>query len=291
MNRLKNIFFWIGLGIYGLLLFLLLTFYRLPVDKMLGKALTLYTETQTRVSAETVSFSLPLSYALEKILCEVHWPQGVSKDRIDSLVFGPEWSGLLSGSLSLKTEAVFARGRMEARIGLPFLGQGYFYAKSSAIRLEDLSFVGVVLNHRVSGNGEAELRLLGDVRFPSRLNGSGFLRATDGTVESKLPLAGLRNIPFQSFSATLVIQKGVVYLSDGEFAGPAVSGSFSGEVKLDDSMSRSLLNITAQVRPGPMLNENEMARQLVASLAAEGGPVPVHLRGTFRNPSIRWGKD
>jgi len=69
MNRLKNIFFWIGLGIYGLLLFLLLTFYRLPVEKMLGKALTLYTETQTRVSAETVSFSLPLSYALEKILC------------------------------------------------------------------------------------------------------------------------------------------------------------------------------------------------------------------------------
>jgi hypothetical protein len=63
-----------------------------------------------------------------------------------------------------------------------------------------------VLNNRVSGNGEAELRLLGDVRFPSRLNGSGFLRATDGTVESKLPLAGLRNIPFNP-SATWSFKK------------------------------------------------------------------------------------
>lgn len=291
MIHAKNIFFWVALGIYGLLLFLLLTLYRLPADKMLGKALTLWTQTQTRVSAETVSFSLPLSYALEKILWEAHWPQGVSKDRIDSLRFGPEWSGILSGSLPLKMEAVSARGRVEAGLGLPFLGRGYFYANGSTIHLEDISFIGVLLDRRVSGRGEAEVRLLGDVRFPPGLTGRGFLKVTDGSLESKLPLAGLRTIPFRSFSTNLVIQKGVLYLSDGELAGPAVSGTFSGQVKLDNIMSSSILNITAHLTPGPMLTENDTARQLVASLAAEGTPIPVHLRGTFSNPSISWGKD
>ena len=44
MTRRTKTLFWTGLGIYGLLLFLLLTLYRLPADKMLGKALTLFTE-------------------------------------------------------------------------------------------------------------------------------------------------------------------------------------------------------------------------------------------------------
>jgi len=291
MTRLKKTLFWTGLGFYGLLLFLLLTFHRLPADKMLGKALTLFTGTQTVVSAETVSFSLPLSYALERITCEAHWPQGVSKDWMDSLIFGPEWSRIFSGSLPLKSEMLFARGRVESRVGVPFLGRGYLDAKGSGIHLEDLSFVEILLDRRVSGQCEGELRLTGDARFPTGLNGRGFLRATDGSVESKLPLAGLRTIPFQSISAFLIIQKGVLFLNDGKIAGPAVSGTFSGEVKLDDKLSRSLLNITANLTPGPSFNENDFARQILASLATEGEPITIHLEGTLASPSIRGEKD
>ncbi len=291
MTLLTKIFFWTGLGIYGLLLFLLLTLHRLPADKMLGKALTSCLETQTLVSAETVSFSLPLSYALGRISCEAHWTQGVSKDHIDSLIFSPEWSRIVSGSLPLKTEAIFARGRVESRLGVPFLGRGYLDARGSGVHLEDLSFVEILLDRRVSGQCEGELRLLGDVRFPSGMNGRGFLRAMDGTVESKLPLAGLRTIPFRSVSAFVIIQKGVLFLNDGEISGPAVSGTFSGEVKIDDRMSRSLLNIAANLFPGPMVHENELARQLVASLAEEGEPITIQLRGTLGSPSIRWEKD
>jgi len=50
-------------------------------------------------------------------------------------------------------------------------------------------------------------------------------------------------------------------------------------VKLDDRMSRSLLNITAHLTPGPMVNENELARQLVASLAPEENPSPSGCKG------------
>jgi type II secretion system protein N len=291
MTRLKKTLFWTGLGIYGLMLFLLLTLHRLPADRMLGKTLTLWTETQTLVSAETVTFSLPLSYALERISCEAYWPQGVSKDWMDSLVFGPEWSRIFSGALPLKSEAIFARGRVEARLGLPLFRPGYLDAKAYAVHLEELSFVEVLLDRRISGQCEGELRLLGDVRFPSGLNGRGFLRATDGSVESKLPLAGLRTIPFQSITAFLIIQKGVLFLNEGKIAGPAVSGTFSGEVKLDDRMSRSLLNLTAHLTPGPMVHENDLAMQLVASLAVEGEPITLRLKGTLGSPSIRWEKD
>jgi type II secretion system protein N len=291
MTPLKKIFFWTGLGIYGLLLFLLLTLYRLPADKVLGKALTLFTETQTLVSAETVSFSLPLSYTLKRITCVAYWPQGVSKDLMDSLVFGLEWSRVFSGSLPLKSEGTIARGRMEARLGVPFLSLGYLDAKSSGIHLEDLSFLEVLLDRRVSGRCEGELRLVGDVRFPAGLNGRGFLRATDGALESKLPLAGLRTFPFQSISAFLIIQKGLLFLNDGKIAGPAVSGTFSGEVKFNDRLSESLLKLTAQLSPGPLLNENQLARQFLASLAPDGEPITIYLEGTLGSPSIRWGKE
>jgi len=291
MTPLKKTLFRIGLGIYGLLLFLLLTLYRLPADKMLGKALALWTQAQTLVSAETVSFSPPFSYAMETLTCEAHWPQGVSKDRIDSLKFSTEWSRIFSGSLPLKTSAIFARGHVETRLGVPFVGRGYLDTWGSGIHLEDLSFVEVLLDRRVSGRCEGEMRLTGDVRFPTGLNGRGSLRAFDGFLESKIPITGLSTIAFQSISALLVIQEGVLYLSDGEIAGPAVSGTFSGEVKFDDRMSRSLLNITAHFTPGPLLNENESARKLVTSFTAEGRPITIRLEGTLGSPSLRWEKD
>jgi type II secretion system protein N len=291
MTHLEKTLFWTGLVIYGLLLFLPLTLIRLPADKILGKALALWTGTQTLVSAETVSFSLPLSYALERVTCEAHWPQGVSKDRMDSLTLGPEWSKIFSGSFPLKSELIFAHGRVDSRLGVPFLGKGYLDARGSGIRLEELSFLEILIDRRVSGQFAGELRLLGDVRHPSGLNGRGLLQVTDGSVESKLPLAGLPTIPFRSITSSLVIQRGTLFLKDGEIAGPEVSGTFSGEVKLNDRMSRSLLNITAHLTPGPVLNENDLAKQLLASLAAEGEPITVRLEGSLGSPFIRLEKD
>ncbi len=129
------------------------------------------------------------------------------------------------------------------------------------------------------------------MRFPSDLTGRGFLRVTDGSVESKLPLAGLRTIPFQSISASLVFQWGVLYVNDGRIDGPAVSGTFSGEVKLNDHLRESLLKLTARLLPGPVINENEFAKQVLASLAEEGEPITVHLEGTLGSPLIRWEKE
>ena len=291
MTPSRKILFWTGLAIYGLLLFLLLTLYRLPADKVLGKALTLFTKTQTLVSAETVSFSLPLSYTLEKVRCVAYWPQGVSKDLMDSLVLGLEWSRIFSGALPLKSEGTIARGRVQARLGLPFLGRGYMDAKSSGIHLEDLSFLEVLLDRRVSGMCEGELRLVGDVRFPAGLTGRGFLQTKDGELESKLPLAGLRTFPFQSISTSLIIQNGLLILRDGEIAGPAVSGSFSGEVRLNDKLNDSLLKLAAQLTPGPLLKENAVARPLLESLAPDGEPITIHLGGSLGSPSIQWGKE
>jgi type II secretion system protein N len=291
MTRLTKTFFWTGLGVYGLLLFLLFTFYRLPADRVLGSALTRFTETQTRVSAETVTFSLPLSYDLERITCEAYWPQGKSTDRMDTLSFGPEWSKIFSGSLPLKGDASFARGRVEARLGVPLFSRGYLNAKGYAIHLEELAFVQILLDRHVTGRGEGELRLIGDVRFPTGLTGRGYLRVTEGSLESKLPLAGLRTIPFQSVSAFLTIQKGLLYINDGQIKGPGVSGSFSGEVKLNDRLRKSPLKLTAHLIPGPMMNQNEFARQFLASLAEEGEPITIHLGGTLGSPSIRWEKE
>lgn len=291
MIRPKKIFLWVGLILYGLLLFLFLSLSRLPVDRILGKLFTLVTGTQAQVSAETVSFSWPMSYALEKVTWQIHWPQGVSKDHADSLVFGPEWSNVFSGSLPLKSEANFARGRVQARLGLPFLRRGYMEAKVFGIHLEDLSLLEILLGRRVSGKGQGELRLVGDFRSPPRMNGRGFLRATEGSVETKLPLAGLSLIPFKSVSATLVIQKGVLFLSDGHIEGPALSGSFSGEVKLDKPLGKSLVKITANVTPMPMLDENDFAREWLQILGDQGKPFTIRLGGPLEGPSIRLEKD
>jgi type II secretion system protein N len=291
MTPARKIFFWTGLVVYGLLLFLLLTLYRLPADKVLGKALTLLTETQTQVSAETVSFSLPLSYTLKKVTGAAHWPQGVSKDLMDSLVVGLEWSRIFSGSLPIKSGGTIAHGRVEARLGVPVLSRGYLDVKSSGIHLEDLSFLEVLLDRHVSGRCEGELRLVGDVHSPAGLNGRGFLQVTDASLESKLPLAGLSTFPFQSISTFLIIEKGLLFLKDGKIAGPAVSGAFSGVLKLNDRLSESLLELTARLTPGPLLNENELSRQFLTSLAPDGEPITIHLGGSLGSPSIRWGKE
>jgi len=203
MTRLKRLFSGPGWGFMGCCSFCCSPSTNYLQTSCSGKALTLWTETQTLVSAETVSFALPLSYALERVSCEASWPQGVSKDHIETLTFGPEWSRIFYGALPLKGEANLARGRVEARMGVPLFSRGYLDAKGFAIHLEELSFLEILLDRRVSGQAEGELRLLGDVRSPVSLNGRGFLRATDGAVESKLPLAGLRTISFPVYKRLL----------------------------------------------------------------------------------------
>jgi type II secretion system protein N len=210
---------------------------------------------------------------------------------MDSLIVSPESSKIFSGSIPLRSGAIIGGGKMEASLGMPFLGRGYLDAKGSRIRLEELSFLEVLLDRRVSGLCEGELRLLGDLRLPSGLDGRGFLRATDGGVESKLPNAELRMIPFQSISATFIVQKGILSLKDGKITGPAVSGTFSGEVKIEDVVDRSLLRLTASLTPGPGLKENNLVRRFLASLAAPGQPINLYMEGTLGSPSIRWGKD
>jgi len=56
---------------------------------------------------------------------------------------------------------------------MPFLSRGYLDAKGSAIHLEDLSLAEILLDRRVSGEVEGEVRVTGDVRFPTGLNGRG----------------------------------------------------------------------------------------------------------------------
>jgi len=114
---------------------------------------------------------------------------------------------------SFESESIFARGRMESRLGLPFLGQGYLDARGSASISKSLSFLEILLDRRVSGQCEGELRLLGDVRLPSGLNGRAIAAGHDGRMESRCLLPA----PHHSFPVhqlLLVIQKGHT-LSEG----------------------------------------------------------------------------
>jgi len=85
---------------------------------------------------------------------------------------------------------------------------------------------------------------------PLRLKRPGLLRVTDGSVESKVALAGFA--PFFPVHQLLFgHQRGTLFLTGTcEIAGPAVFRHLLGEVKLNDRMSRSLLNITAHLTPG-----------------------------------------
>ena len=283
MKTRHKIFLWLGFIVYGLALFAVLTFYRLPADKILSKAVETATGGKVFVSAEKVSSSLWKGYLFENLTWTVQSGSGFVSDRMESLTLSPRYLGLLQGYLPVEMEGAVAKGTFQVQAGVSVirgLSKGYARFKALGINLGDLATLNQIAQREIKGKLTALVDFHGPLNELKTLNGQASILVEDGSVDTRLDAFGLRTIPFEKLSLPLTVRNGVVGIKDGQLTGPVLTGVLEGQIRLLQNLQISPIQITASMRPGPSLTGEKGS-----NLPAKGDkPFIIQLDGTIGKP-------
>ncbi len=293
MSLNKKIFSFLGLAVYSAVLFLLLAFYRLPADKLIAATVEGLTNGRLLLNTEEVSPALPISYKLKKVSYGILLRDILTKDRLDSLALGPDYGKLFRGYLPIEFEGVLPRGSIHGKTGISIrsgLEDGYLIIKASEVYLEDLNILRSLSNRDVRGKLRGEVDVEGHLIYPSKTKGKGRFYVEKGSIDTKIDLPGMKTVSFESIMVSFSIREGLVAFNNGKMDGPMFSGVFSGEIKLKNNIAKSRLKITAKMKLGPLLANNQLVSQFFARLGKGKDTVIIKIQGTLEKPSLMWSK-
>jgi type II secretion system protein N len=283
MKGQSKILLWAGFFLYGLAVFSLLTFYRLPADEILAKVVEAVSHGQVSVSEQRMSASLWEGYRLEDLTWTIEAGDTLLTERMKSLSLSPSLLKVFLGYFSVDAKGDLAGGSIQLSAGLPFVhraGNGYASLKTDGIRIEELAAANLLMQRQIKGKLRGEADIVGPLNDLRKLSGKGAVFVEEGSVETRLDFLGLKTIPFAKLALPFTLRNGVASVKDGQIAGPLLTGDLEGWIRLQSDFRVSPIEVTATIRPGPSF-DNE---QTGVAVMAKNRPWVVHLRGTLSKP-------
>jgi type II secretion system protein N len=285
MKRRTKIFLWLGFLLYGLALFCLFSFYRLPADKILAKILETVTHGQVFVSAQRVSSSVWKGYRLEKLTWVVESGGTTISEKMESLTVAPSFLKLFLGYLPIEAEGPLAGGTIRINAGVSMVrgaAKGYASLEASGIRLEDLAVTSLLMQRQIKGKLRGEAEITGSLNDLRKVNGKGTVFVEDGSVETRLDFLGLKTISFSKLTLPLSIRNGVATIKGGQITGPLLTGDLQGRIRIQQDFRTSPLQMTATIRPGPSFRQEQTRFPWIE----KDRPLVVRLQGTLGKPFL-----
>jgi type II secretion system protein N len=287
MKKHQKFIIWLGFIVYGLVLFAVLTYYRLPADRILSKVIENTTHGKVLVTAEKLSSSLRKGYRLENLTWTVQSGNSVVSDHMESLTLSPRFLGLLGGYLPVEMEGVLAKGTFHLGGGVSMfrgLSEGYATVKALGIHLGDVAVMNLLLQREIKGKLTGQAEFYGPLNEPRKLNGQATILVEDGAVDTRMDAFGIRTIPFEKLSLPVTVRGGVASLKGAQLIGPVLAGELEGQIRLLQNLLASPLQITATMRPGPSLRGDKEG-----SFPAGDKPFVINLEGTIGKPYFNLG--
>jgi len=253
MKTSHKIILFLGFIVYGLVLFTILSFYRLPADKVLSKAVETATKGKVSVTAEKASASLWKGYRFENVIWTVQSESAIVSDRMETLSLSPGFLGLLHFYLPFEMEGSIAKGIFQLKAGISIfrgLGKGYGDIRAFGIDLADLALVNQIAQREIKGRLTGTAEFHGPLNQPSKVNGEASILVEDGALDTRMGALGFGSIPFEELSLLLSVRNGVASIRGGQLVGPVFTGELEGQIRLLQNLEVSPIQITATMRPG-----------------------------------------
>ena len=287
MKTRTRVILWLGLIVYALGLFAALTFYRLPADRILSKAVERMSDERIRISVGNMSSSIWKGHRLENLTWTIQSEDFVVVEPMAHLTLSPAYLKLLQGYIPLCLKGALAGGSVEISMGISMLrglNKGYANIKAEGIRLENLEALRLLAQREIKGKVTGRASLSGSLHDPSKISGQGTFTVQDGALDMKTEVFGIKTLPFAKATLPFSIRDGAAEINQGEIAGPLFEGNFEGRIRLHPDLQASTLQVVATIRPGLSLQEGR-----AGSLPALGArPIVIQLQGTVAAPVISW---
>ena len=290
MNTSSRKWIFAGFLVYGVALFLILTVYRLPSEKLLQRGINQFTGGKVILKAEKISFTFPPGYRLQNVEYSILLSGDSYKNNLKFLNIYPDYLGLLGGYFPIRMKGLLPRGGFEMEAGTSMLKgskNGYITIKASDAYLDDLGFLKLLTGTSLKGKIKGEVNLRGNLTDYTRIDGDGQLFLEEGTLESQLETFGLTELPFQNLRIFFSVKEGLLSLKEVELLGPVLSGRISGDIRLRKPLEQTLLHLTARLTPDSGSTDRDRTTPFPAG---KDGLTVVKVEGVLRNPHVSWGQ-
>lgn len=294
MSPIKKTVFWVGLSIYTILLFLYLSLFRLPLDKLMDASMAGVTGGMLQVKAQKVSFAFPLHIKMEDVALGLVCEGNLVEDKLTSLVISPYCLGIVKGDIPIAIRGAMTGGEVSAKIGISLwrgTDEGYLDLRLRDILLEGLKIPQALLHRDIMGRLRGDLMISGNRRDISTLRGEAHLLIEKGSTSTRFDIPGMERIPFDTMRVAVSMENGIITSKNSDFKGPMFSGNISGQIRLRESASTGTLDLKAEMTPGPLLEKNPVAVEFLKKIRKGSGPVIIKIEGTLNKPSIVWRKN
>ena len=137
----------------------------------------------------------------------------------------------------------------------------------------------------LSGRATVSYRRWGDIRF------TGTMRIENLATPLRRPVLEETEVRFDRVSADLVVNAGVVDITDGTASGPLLNGSFSAIFRGTSPLGRSQVNVRGSLVPQPSLVEKhpELGDQLKSYFTRYmTDSIPFRIDGTLAEPQLKF---
>jgi type II secretion system protein N len=275
--------------VYGATLFLILTIYRLPSEKLLQRGVHEFTGGMVTLKPEKISPTFPPGYRLENVEYSVLLTGDFYKNKLKFLDIYPDYLGLIEGYFPIVMKGLLPRGDFELEAGASILRgakDGYIALKTSDTYLDDLGFLKMYTGRTLKGKMRGEVNLKGNLMDYTQINGDGRIAIEEGSMELPVPMFGLKELPFQNLQIFFSLKEGLLSLKEVELTGPVFSGRVSGDLRLRKPLEQSILHLSARLTPGSGLTGSDRP----PLPAGRDGLMGARVEGTLRNPRISWGQ-
>ncbi len=195
--------------------------------------------------------------------------------RMSALKLRPAIINLFTGKLTLLLNANAYEGRLKADIGFAnrFSRKGpvRINAGFNDISLEKCSFIKTATGREIGGRLEGTMSYNG--KWDRFINGTGSanIALLDGNVKLLGDIFGLNEMNFDKMEVDMTLKNRTLKINNLKMAGRQLSGSFNGDILLNENIMRSRLAIKGDV-----------------DVHTLGKRISTTLRGTLSNPVPRF---
>jgi type II secretion system protein N len=287
MKTSTRIILWVGIIVYGLALFFALTFYRLPAERILTETVERVSDGKMLLSVGKASSSVWKGHHLEDLTWTLHSGDSVVVERMSSLILSTSFLRILQGYVPVRLKGALAKGSFQISAGISMfrgLNKGFANIEAAGIELGELGALSLFAQRQIKGKLRGQADLHGSLKDLRKIHGQGTFFVEDGAVELKAEGFGIKTLSFAKLTLPLFVKDAVADLKGGEIAGPLFAGDFEGQIRLQQNLQASPVQVKARIRPAPSFQDKQ------AGKLPPGGdrPMVIQLQGTLARPVISW---
>jgi len=289
----------LGYILYGILLMIVLLYYRFPSDAVGDYLKSTADEINSSYTVWIGNVRPLFPFGVKLLRTRVSLRENPDTNLLiaESLLIKPRLWSFLKGESKYGFDCFAYGGDIKGTVHFSDDGgeatEGPFTTSLELrdLRINDYEYLFTLIGRNVKGILGGNITYSGQNGLLINGTGEASLRISDGSVELLQPIFSLKSVRFDDLWIKMILEKTKIKLTRVEMGGKEIKGTLSGTIGLKQSFSKSRLALRGSIEPlaGFFKSENGAPRMMTLfKRRLRKGKLSFVVRGTPADPKIRF---